>query len=209
MVPVALAMVVGILVAPSAGWSSAWWLLSAGLACSAVAACARPRLGAVLLLAAWMVAGMARMALWRERLPSDVRGMAGAEPSTVAIRGRIIDDPVEWSTPGEPERQALVIAVTHVRAPSAGRVSALAWRAVSGMVRVRLQGRVLPLHYGDEVLMEGQWSRAVGPGNPGQFDWRAALERQRIEVVMVTAPHQAVVRLGRARASAWLLAVFR
>ena len=81
------------------------------------------------------------------------------------------------------------------------------WQPTTGLVRVRMQAPRMPLSVGDACLFEGRLSTIRPPGNPGQFDWRAALARQRIHALLTAKSSETVVRLTHERGFSWLRAL--
>lgn len=142
------------------------------------------------LIVLWMCVGVLRTLHWAFQPPGDVAHLVSVEPSPVAVHGIVVNDPAEFFSPNEPERQVGVIAIRHIHAHGS-------WQRAEGLIRARLLQSRVEVAYGDEVLLEGRWSSVPPPGNPGQYDWRAALARQRIRVLLTVEPSDGVVRLGR------------
>jgi predicted membrane metal-binding protein len=107
----------------------------------------------------------------------------------------MINDPLEWLQPGEAPRWSCLVAVQAIR--SEGQ-----WRHATGRLRAYLHDPLIRLEFGDAVLVEGRLDRPPTPGNPGQYDARAALARQGIDGVLFVSPTHGVVRLGR-QPGAW------
>ena len=202
LVPMTLAFLAGILLA--------WWvpvapafLLGVGLLCGAASLAWRkpPRVGCIALVVLWLCVGALRTTRWNHRPSAHVARLVAAEPTPVLVHGLVVDDPVELFAPGEPERQVAVIQARHARTASG-------WRPVTGLVRARLHDPRTRLAYGDEVLLEGTWSTVPGPGNPGQYDWKAALARQQIHTLLAVEPYHGAVRLRSGQGHWWFRAVY-
>lgn len=201
LVPVTVAFLLGILLAWSCPIEPR---LLAGLSvASALVALRSRRLGrsAVALLIVWACLGAARTTQWLHRPSHHVARMVHDEPTPVLLHGVVVDDPAGLFAPGEAERQVVVVNARHVRTETG-------WRAATGFARARLRGPHARLSFGDEVLLEGRWSGVQGPGNPGQFDWAAALARQRIQVLLSVEPFHGVLRLVSGQGPAWLGALY-
>jgi len=145
---------------------------------------------------------MLRLIVWHahptERLPT----VLSDAPQLVRLHGIVRDDPVELF-----EREALDIetCILDVRHAEIDGV----WRPIAGRVRATIQQPSVPLAYGDEVLVQGRWSRVPSPGNPGQYDWRAALARQHVHGRLRIAPTHRVTVLRHRQGRWWLAAIFR
>ncbi len=223
LVPIAIAFAVGILLA---SWLplSPEPLLVIGLLAGGAGLGGRrhPRSGALALVILWACAGGLCAASSVAVSPADVSRLVGEVPQPARIHGVVVDDPIELFSPREsfdsrsspirsgrmgsevepePERQVCVVRARHVGVQ--GR-----WQAATGLIRVRLQAPRLALDYGDEVLLDGRWSAVPPPGNPGQFDWRAALARQRIHTLLSVRPFDGVVRVRSHQGHWWLRGVY-
>lgn len=160
----------------------------------------RTRSGIVALLLLWVCLGALRMAAWERHPDTGLRALLSEEPQPVQLHGLVLDDPVELFEPGEshtvegddaavdPARQVCVVALRH-------RKTAQAWQSIEGRVRATIMSPRTLVRYGDEVLVEGQWSLVPAPGNPGQYDWRASLARKRIHGLLRVRPYDGLVVL--------------
>jgi len=160
-----------------------------------------PRLGLLALLILWTCLGALRAMTWQHQPPHHIARLVAKEPTPVLLHGFVIDDPVELFSPNEPERQVAVIQTRHLRTDGG-------WRPTRGLLRARLRDPRLQLAYGDEILLEGNWSTVPGPGNPGQYDWRASLARQQIHALLAVEPYHGVVRLASGQGRWWFQAVY-
>jgi len=198
LVPVTVAFLIGILLA----WY--WTFVLPGLvgvgvlSVCLVCLCWRrlPRVSLVTLLVLWMGVGWLRTVSWLDKPVSHVAFAVQPDPAPVIVHGVVVDDPTELLSPNEPARQACVVHVRHVRTDDG-------WRAATGLIRARLREPRVKLAYGDEVVLEGRWSAVPSPGNPGQYDWKAALARQRIHALVSVEPYQGVVRLASGQGQPW------
>lgn len=122
------------------------------------------------------------------------------EPVAVVGQGMVVSDPMELWDPNE-EGQVAVIRVRHLKVDQR-------WTAATGLVRARILEPRIPLAYGDEVVLEGELSRVPSPGNPGQYDWAAALSRHHIHALLSVKPHHALARLRAHQGRRWIEAVY-
>ena len=203
LVPVAVAFIVGVLAAAGATCPLPV-ILSLG-ALSGVAACVwrRDRRCSVpALFVLWACLGALRMAAWSAHPENQLAVLLPEEPQPVRLHALVVDDPVGVFDPDEPSRAVCVLRLLHARAGQEN------WRPLDGRLRARLQQSEVTLAYGDEVVMDGEWCRVPSPGNPGEYDWRAALARQRIHGLLRVRPFDGVVVLAHRRGSLLLAAVF-
>jgi len=154
------------------------------------------------LLLLWCSLGMLRVHVWRSHPEAQLPAALPAEPQPVRVHGIVISDPVGPFDPSEPEPQVCVIRLRHVRTTDG-------WEPLAGQVRAAFHDPRVPLAYGDEVLVEGEWSRVPSSGNPGQYDWRAALARQRIYGLLRVRPFHGLVVLQHDRGTPWVAAAVR
>lgn len=215
LVPVTLAFLVGVLVG-SAMPSALGVLIGAAVLPSLIALTPVIRRAAhphselltpnsqlVVLLLLWMAVGMLRVALWETHPEAQLGTVVPEEPQPVRLHGVVISDPVQPFDPAEPEPEVCVVRLWHVRAEQE-----VGWQPMAGRVRVSRIDPLVPLLYGDEVVIEGEWSRVPSPGNPGQYDWRASLARQQIHGRVRAKPHHGIVVLRHGQGEPWLAAVF-
>lgn len=211
LVPVTVACLLGILLGTQ---DLALGLVGCCAAMSAAAALLprrRARAGLAALLLLWVCLGALWMRLWSAHPDARLADVLSDEPEVVQLHGIVRDDPVEPFTlrdeADEPAatargaRMTCVVALRHVRAPQG-------WRPLQGRVRASLTPFQPRLEYGDEILLEGMWSGVPPPGNPGQYDWRAALARQRVHGLVRCRPADGLVILGRHRGHPVLAAAF-
>jgi competence protein ComEC len=107
----------------------------------------------------------------------DISSFSSDVPRKAAIHAKVVDDPLELFSPNEPEKQVAVLEVAQVRLD--GR-----WRNASGLIRARIPNRAEKISYADELLLEGMLFRPSSCGNPGQYDWKASLARQKIYSIL-------------------------
>jgi competence protein ComEC len=154
------------------------------------------------LLLLWLSVGMLRTAAGSAHPDSALRGRLPEDPQAVRLHGVVVTDPVGLFEPAEAPASAFVLRLQHVRTTDG-------WRPVAGRVRVRVHQPRAPVEYGDELLVEGEWSRVPAPGNPGQYDWKAALARKRIHGLLRVRPFDGLVVLRSGQGNPVLAAVFR
>ncbi len=217
----AIALLAGVLVGDHLS-GPVWLPLFLGAVCAVLAiapagrraARFRDACGAVALVGLWLCVGIVRMAVWNHQPTEHLSRWVTDGGERALVHGIVVADPTERFTarapmeagadaaePGAPDRQVCVVAVRHVR-----RVDG--WQPAAGQVRAQLDAPRLRLRYGDEVVLEGRLAAVPSPGNPGQYDWRAALARQRIPALLAVRPADGVVRLRAGRGQWWLAALF-
>ena len=188
LVPVTIAFLAGILVGVhglGAPTGVAVGAVGAALALRRTAT-QHPAIIAVLLL--WAALGWLRMALWQSHPYTQLERWLSEEPKPVALHGIVQDDPVEPFAPDERAHQTCVIELRHAKIGSR-------WESIQGRIRASVSSVSTRVSYGDEILIEGRWSRVPSPGNPGQYDWRAALSRQHLHGLFRAGPADGLVVL--------------
>ncbi len=201
LVPITIAFLLGILVGTHAHVAPSLPLVG-GLIGAAMAWRMRiHRRGVWAVLLVWLCLGMLRVMTWLAHPDHRLKDRLFDEPQPIAVHGVVTDDPVELFEPDELGRTTCVIDLRHARCD--GR-----WQPLRGRIRVTFQDAVDAVAYGDELLVEGEWSRVPSPGNPGQYDWRGALARQRIHGLLRVRPFDGVSTLRRRQGQPWLSAVF-
>ena len=173
------------------------------------------------LLILWVCLGILRVLLWQTHPAAQLKEVIPDAPQRVRLHAVVADDPLKRtdpyaaldpSAPPSPQwgegkgegswQQVGVLKLKHLRTPEG-------WRPIRGQLRATVESPSAPLRYGDEVLIEGQWSLVPSPGNPGQSDWRQALERKRIYGLLRVAPYDGVAIVRDGGGKPWLAAVFR
>ncbi len=202
LVPVALAFSLGILAAvsiPCGGHA----LLGLGIAGGSFALCGRHRRGTALagLLALWACLGAVRFLAWQTHPDAGLSTYLTDDPQPVQLHGTVADDPADIFGPHEADGQAVLLTLLHVR-------TVAGWRSIHGRVRATFHAPKARVAYGDEILVEGSWSRVPAPSNPGQYDWNAALARQRIGGLLRVKSYDAVAILQHGHGQRWRAAVF-
>lgn len=233
-VPVTLAFLLGILMGTSARLPlSGLIVLGTGSACICLWWWRRSRFGAFALLLLWGCLGALRMSVWENHPDARLPEFLSIDPRPVQLHGIVVDDPTEFFEPTDvhpddavkamenPERQVCVLELRHWQAtqgPSTAlKVSphhksddvGLHWQPIQGRVRATVNAPQELLRYGDEVLVEGQWSSVPAPGNPGQYDWKAALKRKHIHGLLRVRPFDGLIVLRQGQGNPVLDAVLR
>ena len=190
LVPIAIVFLLGVVL----GMRLAIWPL--GILSSALASAAlvwgqrhdsRSSVQALRLL--WLCLGILRAHLWLAHPACALADRLPETPQSVRLHGLIVSDPTPLFSPHDGEQAVSVIRLLHVRAESE-------WRPLAGSVRATFEAPHVALAYGgDEVLVEGAWSCVPAAANPGAYDWRSALARQRIHGLLAVKPWQGVVVL--------------
>lgn len=153
------------------------------------------------LLGLWVCCGMLRLIVWQAHPTERLQAILSDAPQLVRLHGIVRDDPVELFNREALDLETCVLDLRHVEIDGG-------WRPIAGRVRATIQQPSVPLAYGDEALIEGRWSRVPSPGNPGQYDWRAALARQHIHGLLRIVPAHRVVVLRHRQGRWWLAAIF-
>jgi len=201
LIPITLAFIAGIVAAGAVALPLAW-LAVAGLLAGLAAAQRRHRLAAMAgLWLLWSVLGMARMALWQAHPAEQLASQVPEVPEPVQLHGIVHDDPALLDGFGGPAHACLLL-VRHVRGPAG-------WTRRDGRVRALIASPEWEPRYGDEVLLEGLWSRPERPGNPGGYDGAAALARQHAHGVLHVRVQDGVRLLRWGRGSRLVGAVWR
>ncbi len=140
----------------------------------------------------WACLGAVRMAAWSAHPDNRLAAFLPEEPRSVRLPAVVVTDPVGVFDPGEPGRAVCVLRLRHVRDATG------TWRPLAGRVRAMLVGSdpTREVAYGDEVLVEGE------------YDWRAALARERIHGMLRVRPFDGLVVLAHGRGAPVLAAVF-
>ena len=200
LVPVTVAFMLGILFGTHLQWSLLVLLGGGGLSLIALLGRQRAHAGFLSLLMLWVCLGLLRMVAWEAHPTRHLADVLTDEPQQVRLHGLVFDDPAGLFDPEELGPQTCVIDLRHVQRSDA-------WQPTPGRVRATFQAPSEPLAYGDDVLVEGEWSRVPSPGNPGQYDWRTSLARQRIQGLLRVKPFDGVVVLRRGQGRRWLSAI--
>ena len=166
-----------------------------------------PRRSAAALAVLWVCVGLVRVHVWLAHPEHALARTLPEAPGPVRLHAVVDSDPVGVFEPDhmvsevEPEsgRAACVLRLLHVRD---GR----GWHPRAGRVRAIVQRPEGALAYGDEMVAEGEWFRVPAPGNPGEYDWRQALARQRIHGIVRVRPYDGIVRLESGQGSPVLAA---
>ncbi len=161
----------------------------------------------------WSILGMLRLLIWQAHPDGQLRAMLPDQPQQVRLHGVVTDSPAEMFSPGDLEGGSEPNAyLTTPRLPSKQtctiHLDCLSlngrWRRVSGRVWISLEKPRVCLRYGDEVLIEGRWSAVPPSGNPGQYDWRAALARSQIYSRVRVMPFDGIHVLAHHRGCWWI-----
>ena len=199
LVPITLGFLFGIAVHPL---QQAPPVLLLGLGLLAAVLALRPtserrlRLAAVVLC--WGCLGWLRAEAWSLHPDAGLYAVLSEEPQPITLHAVVVNDPAGLFDPEEPSRQVCVLRLLQTR-------GAEGWRPAFGRVRATLHTDDPVLVYGDEVVVEGEWMRVPSPGNPGQYDWRAALARQRIHGLLRVKPFDGLAVLTHGQGS-WVMA---
>ena len=139
------------------------------------------------LLALWLCLGALRLDVWRSHPAMRLAARLTEQPQPVRLHGIIRDDPVDFFGPHGRNGQTCILEVLHRRAETT-------WEPLSGRLRATIPFGMRRLLYGDEALIDGQWSAVPAVSNSGQYDWAAALARQRITGLLQVKPTDPVNR---------------
>lgn len=204
LLPVALAVTLGVVLDRFADFPPPFSLIAAVLALLSWAAARRSQangLALVYLLVSFGSLGAAYHHVFRNVYPADDIGwFAELDPRPVRLIGEIVSEPVvaQVATVDPLQsfaRQAATVAVLRVTRLHTGDD----WRAAGGLVRMRVPGTRAGVHIGDTVDAVGILSAPDKPANPGELDYEALLEDQRIRAqlaVRTTPDAVAILKPG-------------
>lgn len=139
-----------------------------------------PRAGAACLLAGVLAAG-GGWHHWRWSIVGSdhISRFADEVPQPAHLLGRLVDQP--WVVPRKEHDLPLSIPQfdrTLCTLECRKLISATGEQAVSGRVRIDIEGHLAQGAVGDEVEVVGLLSRPAGPRNPGAFDFRRFLRSE-------------------------------
>jgi competence protein ComEC len=199
MVPVAAALVAGLLAGRYAPLPAALWAVSAALALTASAGGLatrrlRPALAGSLLLAVGAVGALHAHVAWR-LLPDDhVVTYTGRAQVLATLRGQVITCPLTYEIVGDEHLGWSRGPGTSMTVRLEGIRLREGWRPVRGLARVRIDGQADHLRAGQRVELIGTMGRYRPADNPGQFDpAQAARRRHTLVWVRVPVPEGATV----------------
>jgi len=123
----------------------------------------------IAIITAAFVLGSARYIVTKEISTNDISNCTW---NTTSIWGNVASDPE-----GDPDKVRFILKAT--RAKVSGRL-----QAVKGKVMVSMYSSdgkpIKKLEYGDRIRLDGHPYPPLDPTNPGQFSWKAYLQRQGI-----------------------------
>lgn len=199
-VPVALALIVGIALDHWMPLPLTVWLLAAGVAALGwgIASGVNAARVAAALLLIWMVlfGGARHHVFWSTAAPNDVSVFADEEPRLVRLSGIIADQPEISSPPGASTRSPWARSDSTTATLACRQITAAGENfEVSGRAELRITGHMLHAQEGDEVEVNGWLARPRHARNPGGFDLADYFRRQGI-AALVSADHpDAVTRV--------------
>ena len=141
---------------------------------------------------------------YRTFAASDVSRWAEGVGHPTELRATVVEEPLvvraPLPRPGRPrpgdDRTVTTVQAEHVRTRDG-------WQRCTGRVRTTVAGHLLGVDVGDRVQIVGRLYRPSGPLNPGQFDWRDWLRRQRVRTCLSAAGPDAVRVIERASGRWW------
>lgn len=107
-------------------------------------------------------------------------GFTSQESKLVYLRGVILDDPILTSTSYGEEKTTFILEARELKPASDNQI----WQSVKGRVKTTSYGKKERYSYSDELILEGYLSQPEGPRNPGGFDYKEYLARQRIYALL-------------------------
>ena len=201
---VVVPFVLGILIdrATSPGWG--FWTASAigSLMLAMTFKRRSPGPATILLLAGCLtVGGMRHHLSWSARSADDVSLLAGDTPAPIRVVGVVHTPPTilaadesELTPPWmRIDRSVCELTCEQILAPDRSL-------PVSGTARLTVTGHLLHVNVGDRVHVVGRLVRPGRPSNPGGFDFRDYLRRQRVRCV-IGCDHPDAVRIVAPRVS--------
>jgi len=209
LVPVALALIGGIVAGRFTDLPVGFWAVAGGAAfLAAIATFLRKRfhlLTGVCLAAAILSLGAVYVRLVCFSVRSDdIVHYAGEGRHLATVRGRIVTAPQIYGNDAgvaqgwrRPPRTSFLLGVEGILLRGKGVQPA------SGLARVTVQQPVDRLAAGQDVELVGWIGRVAPPNNPGQFDWQAAA-RNSGTLVQVTVPGADGVTVRGEAPGGWL-----
>jgi competence protein ComEC len=182
--PVLAALAAGIVIDRSADplQTENWLTLALAAVTTAVLLLRRTLLSSVAVFAGIVALGGAwHHYRWNNFARDDLSWGVSETPRPVWVRGVISEllglRTYEGYGPGDPPR-VMTRLVLEIREVTEGRQ----WRAASGRVLMIMAGDCARFGPGQPVEAAGQLARVAGPLNPGEFDYRAYLRTQGIQL---------------------------
>ena len=184
-----------------------WWLATLGLLlgiCLLLGRWAGGRVLTGLLVLTLIAAGGARHHVaWQVRAPDNIALFASGNSQLMQVRGYAL----EAVTRDEAEHSAVIPAWMQLdRSLLPLRCTALLdrgeWIPVSGDVRLEVNGHLLDVAAGDELIVLGEFLRPLPPRNPGGFDFAAYL-RARGQEGTLRCDHPLAVQKVSSGAGLW------
>lgn len=180
LMPLAIAMAVGILVDRHTAWleTGAWLRLACGFSVIGGLTARRRWLGPIAICLAWgAVAGGWHHFRWYDVSPDDLARGVDDTPRPAWVRGVVRDVPGFY--PGDGELDAgftrVVLDLTDVHHNGG-------WIQTSGRVLATIAGDRSDLEAGTSVEAAGTVALTARPLNPGEFDYRAFLQVQGVRL---------------------------
>ncbi len=115
------------------------------------------------------------------QLPSNhIAQFSHDKSELVLLKGLIVNDPINTIARHKTPKSSFILEARELKQDSN-------WQKVKGKVKVTIYGHEINLRpsvlYGDLLILEGKLSKPHLPTNPGQFNYREYLVRQRIHSV--------------------------
>ncbi len=201
LVPVAIALVAGILLGEYVGGSAAVWCVAAVVAAGAWLLLRILRHSDRRLLVAFLVLVAATGAAWyhasTDSPPDDVARLSAAAARLVTIEGILVRSPRQSSPPSEVFLPTVAFYTHSTMAVECERVRVgETWYNVSGCVQTVVRQPQprggAPVRLGDRVQIVGILLPGGRPANPGSFDVTAYLQTQGIRGYLMTHTWDAV-----------------
>lgn len=206
LVPVALALTAGIV-------ADRYLTVPLGISLVAIGACLiawavtafgpKPGLGLVYLCGSSLALGAALHHAYRNAYAdNDIGCYATSDPTPVVLRGVLETEPVVlWRAKHEALRTIPAADTTRVVVRATHLKQNELWEPVSGLAQVTVGGLLPDRHVGEVVEIVGRLTAPQGPANPGEFDYEAFLQDQRIRSLVSVHGAEAITKL--ADASPW------
>jgi competence protein ComEC len=124
--------------------------------------------------------------------PDHIINFTSKESRLVYLRGIILDEPILTSTSYGEEKTIFVLETRELKPGSDNQI----WQGVRGRVKVTAYGKRERYSYSDELLLGGYLSRPEGPRNPGGFNYKEYLARQRIYTLLRVKQENLIKSIG-------------
>lgn len=126
--------------------------------------------------------------------PSNISNFVPQTKYKVYVTGIVTSDPVNSTTHYGDNKSQFYFKPSRMQKDSF-------WHNVNGSVLVTVYGKSEKYRYGDELVLEGELTLPKPPSNPGGFDWREYLKRQKVYSTIKVEKNNVLQLLGNNKAN--------